>query len=170
MSNAILYRMPSGIPGALSRGADNCTIESGIYDGTTPPTAFGIPIKHVSGKVQPIAAGDVIANVVKGFLVRPYPIQGASSEAMGTATPNSATMANEMKRGYMTVKVNASLPAAVPAKDGVVYCRKTDHGAGEYPIGGIESDADGGKCEAVPNCYFEGPMDSSGNCEIAYNI
>ena len=79
-------------------------------------------------------------------------------------------MANVMKRGYMTVKVNASLPAAVPAKGGAVYCRKTDHGAAEYLIGGVESDADGGKCEAITGCYFMGPMDADGNVEIAFNI
>lgn len=169
MSNAIIYRMSAGIAGQLNR-LEHCTVEAQLYDTTTPPTAFGIPVKYVSGKVQPIAAADVVANVVQGFLARPFPTQAATSEALGTATPNSTHIANVMKRGYMSVKVNASLPAAVPAKGGVVYCRKTDHGAGEYPIGGIESDADAGKCEAVTGCYFTGAMDAAGNCEIAFNL
>ncbi len=170
ISNAITYRMPVGFQGAISRDPAQATIEPQIYDTDHMPTQFGIPVKYVSGKVRPIAATDVVANVAQGILVRPYPIQGAINEVMGTATPNPAQIADVMKRGYITVKVNASLPSAVPAKGGQVYVRKTDHGAGEYPIGGIESDADAAKCEALPGAYFTGPMDSNGYCEIAYNL
>lgn len=169
MSNAILYRMSAGIPGTPNR-LEQCTIELQMYDTNTPPTVFGVPIKYVSGLVQPIAAADVIATVNQGLLVRPYPTQAAVSEALGAATPNSTQIADVMKRGYLLVKVNASVPAAVPSKGSIVYCRKTDHGAGEYPIGGIESDADAGKCEAIPCCFFTGAMDAAGNCEVSYNL
>lgn len=168
---SILYRMSTGVPGTISRAVAESTIESQLYDTSTPPTRYGIPIKYVSGKVQPIAADDTVANVVQGLLVRPYPTQGPSSEPLDIAVPDNARqIADVMKRGYMIVKVNASLPAAVPTKDGIVYVRKTDHGAGEYPIGGIESDADGGKCEALPGCYFTGAMDADRICEVAYNL
>ncbi len=170
MSPAFTYRMPAGIAGAISRDPAQATIEPQIYDPATMPTVFGIPVKYVAGKVQPIAAADVVANVVQGLLVRPYPIQGSSNEALGAATPNHDQIADVMKRGYMMVQVRASLPAAVPAKGGVVYVRKTDHGAGEYLIGGIESDADAAKCEALPGAFFTGAMDSNGLCEVAYNI
>ena len=60
--------------------------------------------------------------------------------------------------------------AKAVAKGGVVYARKTDHGASEYPIGGIEADADSAKCEAVTGCYFMGAMDANGNVEVAFNI
>ena len=173
MSNAFIYRMPAGIPGEVTR-REHSTIEPGIYDTTYPVTKFGVPVKIVSGKVRPFAAADTIttylASGLGGFLVRPYPTQYTSNEALGTATPNTATIANVMKRGYMMVKVEASLPAVVPAKEGIVYCRKTDHGASEYIIGGVESDADAAKCEAIPNCFFTGAMDADGNCEIAFNI
>lgn len=169
MSNAILYRMDAGIPGAPNR-LEHCTIVPEVYDPDYMPTKFGIPVKLVSGKIRPIAAGDTVASVLYGILVRPYPTQATSNEALAAGTPNSAQVANVMKRGYMTVKVNASLPSAVPAKGGVVYCRKTDHGAGEYLVGGIESDADSAKCEAVTGAYFRGPMDSNGNVEIEFNI
>ncbi len=170
ISNAFTYRMPSGIPGIITR-TELAKVDTQLIDSDTPPTEFGIPIKFVSGKMQPIASGDTVANVVKGFIAKPFPVSPHSaSEAIGTATPDASYPGNRLTSGYMTVKCNASLPAAVPAKGGVVYCRKTDHGAGEYLIGGIESDADGGKCEAVPGCYFTGPADSSGNVEIEYNL
>ncbi len=169
MSNSFLYRMPSGIPGMINR-AEIATVEPQLLDPDTPPTAFGIPVKLVSGKLKPVAAGDTVANVVVGLLAKPYPVTGTASEALGAATPNPVFPGDLMKRGYMSVVCNASLPAAVPAKGGIVYCRKTDHGAGEYPIGGIESDADGGKCEAITGCFFTGPADTSGNVEVAYNL
>lgn len=169
MTNAILYRMASGIPGALNR-IEHCTVVPEVFDATYPVTKYGLPVKIVSGEVRPIAAADTIASVMAGFLVRPYPTQAETSEALGAATPNPNAIADIMKRGYMTVKVEASLPAAVPAKGGIVYCRKTDHGAAEYIIGGVESDADSAKCEAIPGCFFTGAMDADGNCEIEYNI
>jgi hypothetical protein len=170
MGNAFVYRMPAGIAGALSRGVGQCLIEAGHLNATYPPTVFGIPMKIVSGKWLPIANADTISSTVKGFLVRPYPTQYTSNEALAAGTPNVANIANIMKRGYMMVQVNASLPAAVPAKGGAVYCRKTDHGASEYLMGGIESDADSTKCEAITGCYFTGVMDANGLCEIEYNL
>ena len=169
MSNVFVTRMPAGIPGAVTR-VEHSTIEPQVMDADYPVTVYGVPVKFVSGKVRPIASGDTVASVIQGLLVRPYPTQGATNEALGAATPSVIQAADILKRGYMMVKVNASLPSAVPAKGGVVYCRKTDHGAAEYLVGGIESDADSAKCEAVPGCYFTGAMDSNGNVEIAYNI
>ena len=164
-------RMPAGIAGTVTR-ANQATIEPQIMDANYPVTVYGVPVKYVSGLVRPIAASDTVATVVQGFLVRPFPTQNlaAGSEALGTATPSLVNAGDIMKRGYMMIKVNASVPSAVPAKGGVVYCRKTDHGAGEYLVGGVESDADSAKCEAIPGCYFTGAMDANGNCEIAYNI
>jgi hypothetical protein len=160
--------MPAGIPGTVNR-VEDATIEGGFLNASYPPTVFGIPMKIVSGKYLPIAATDVIATVMVngGFLVRPYPTQRTTNEALGTSTPDTTQIASIMKRGYIMVKVNASLPSAVPTKGGVVYCREDDHGASEYLIGGIESDADDGKCEAIPGCYFTGTMDSDGNCETS---
>jgi hypothetical protein len=161
--------MPAGIPGAVSR-IEEATIEAGIYDTSYPVTQFGLPVKIVTGKVRPIAGTDTIASTVIGFLVRPYVSQGLTNEALGTAAPVTTQIADILKRGYIMVKVNASLPSAVPAKGGAVYCRKTDHGASEYLMGGVESDADSAKCEAITGAYFTGPMDANGNCEVAYNI
>lgn len=174
MSNyAITYRAPAGIPGAITR-EEISTVEDGILNASYPPLKFGIPMKLSSGLYLPVASGDSLASVMPngGILVRRFPTQRSTNEALGTAVPDLTytTICNILKRGYICVKVNASLPSTVPVKGGVVYVRKTDHGAGEYPIGGIESDADGAKCEALPGAYFTGAQDADGNCEIAYNI
>ena len=169
MSNAFLLRMPGGIPGDVTR-KEQADIRPEILNTSYPVEYFGVPVKIVSGKALPIASGDTIASVYfGGFSVRPYPGMSQTSEAMGTATPSTIQPLDCLKKGYMTVKCNA-MTLGVPAKGGVVYIRKTDHGASEYPIGGVEATADGGKCEALPYVFFTGTGDADGNAEINITV
>lgn len=164
MGNAILYRMPSGIPGAVTRQAVS-TIEPAILDSTNAFSAFGLFGKLVAGKFVPIGAGDA-ASSVYGLLVRPYPTQGASaSDPLGTAVPPTTGVANVLRRGYMTVKLNSGTAAL----GGQVYVRVANAAAGK-PIGGIEAAADGTNTIAVTGATFMSAADASGNVEIAYNI
>lgn len=165
MGNAYLYRMPSGIPGDVSRPSQS-TIEPGFLDASAPFSAFGLFGKISSGKFVPVGAGDA-ASAVYGLLVRPYPTTGgAASDPLGTSTPNQgAGMANVLRRGYMTVKLNAGTAAL-----GVqVYVRVAAAAAGK-PIGGIEAAADGANTIAVTGATFMAAADASGNVEISYNI
>ncbi|RYD87500.1 MAG: hypothetical protein EOP50_20660, partial [Sphingobacteriales bacterium] len=61
MANAYLYRMPSGIPGDVTRRSHS-TIEA-VMLGATPFASFGIFGKVVSGKFVPIGAGDTAADL-----------------------------------------------------------------------------------------------------------
>jgi hypothetical protein len=170
MSNAFTYRMPAGIPGNLSRNPGLDTVEPQVYDQTAGqmPTVFGIPVKYISGHVSSIQSGDTIANVMEGFLVRPFPTQDPSNEALGSSTPNPASVADVLKSGYISVFVQGSYPSAVPSKGSVAYVRVTAaHG---LAVGGVESDADGGNCQAIPSTWFTGAMDANGMCEVGYNI
>jgi hypothetical protein len=167
MSNAFIYRMPGGIAGDVTR-REHATIVPEIMDATTPVTLYGVPVKLVTGKVKPIASGDTLSSVAYGLLVRPFPGQVAASEAIGAGTPSIVQPADILKRGYMTVVCNLG----TPAKNGIVYVRKTAHDTDTtaYPIGGIEAAADSSKCEALPGGFFVGTGDADGNVEIAYNI
>lgn len=170
MPRIFLYPMPIGVAGALGRRGDDAIIESGVYDRDTPVTAFGVPIKYVNGKVQPIAEGDVVADVARGILVRPY-VSRSPGNPLGAEVPDVfGQIADVMVRGYIMVRVTPFSGMFLPEKGVVVYVRKTNHGAGEYPIGGIESGADEGKCEKLPRSYFTGAMDNNGLCEIAFNL
>jgi len=163
MSNAILYRMPAGIPGALSKGAGQATVESDIYAAANYPTAFGVPVKYATGKISKIVGAEGAADII-GFLVRPYPTQYSSNEALGAATPDITQIANVLKRGYMTVKMDFG----TAVKGGQVYvCIAV---AGGNAIGEIGDASDAGNCVAVANCFFTGPADDNGIVEIAYNI
>lgn len=165
---AFKYRMPAGIPGATNR-VEQLTAEAQIMDTAFPVTLFGVPVKIVSGLVRPIASGDA-ASLVYGFLIRPYPTQNVGTaysvgtDGFGGGVPNSQDVANVMRRGYMTVKLNGATAAT---KGGQVYVRNAN-GSTPTPIGGVEAGAT--DCVAIPGCIFMGPADADGNVEIAYNI
>lgn len=162
---AFLYRAPSGIPGDISR-RQSSTVEPGILNSALPFAAFGVAAKVASGKVVPFAAAGETAASLFGFLVRSYPMTGgAASDPLGTATPPTVGVCDLLKRGYMTVKNGAGTPAL----GGVVYVRVAAP-AGGKPLGGVEAVADSTNTVVIPNTYFTGPADASGNVEIAYNI
>ncbi|VVE41196.1 hypothetical protein PMO31116_04130 [Pandoraea morbifera] len=164
MGNAILYRMPSGIQGDVSRPSQS-TIEPATFDSANPFASYGIPAKKVGGKMRPLAAGDT-ADLIVGFLVRPYPTTGgAGSEPQGTSTPPTSGIGDLMRRGYMTVRNNAG----APADGGAVYVRVAAAAAGK-PIGGIEAAADSTNTVVIPTAKFKNAGDANGNVEIEYNI
>ncbi|WP_043614267.1 hypothetical protein [Chromobacterium violaceum] len=161
MGNSILYRMPSGIPGAVSRPSQS-TIEPAMLDPNNPFPSYGLFGKIVSGKLVPIGSGDTAANVYS-LLVRAYPTN-SGQDPLGAATPPTKGVIDNMRRGYMTVKVNAG----TAAQSGQVYVRVANAATGK-PIGGIEAAADSTNTIAV-NATFMSAADASGNVEIAFNI
>lgn len=169
-ANSYLYRMPSGIPGALTRDSV-ATIEAHPQDSATPFSEFGLAGKYnTNGKFVPLASGDAVS-VVQGILVRPYPITGAQpSDPLGTSTPPTQDgMNNALKRGYMTVKCYRGTPAL----GNPVYVRVQDTDGTGFPIGSFTADQDtttAADTPALPNAIFMGAADSNGNVEIAYNI
>lgn len=140
---AFQFRMPAGFAGDLQR-AETATIETQQIDSSTPPTAFGVPVKLVSGKVQPIASADP-ASVVYGFNLRAYPIQGNGTDPLGTSTPPTSGMTDILKRGYTMVALNGATAAA---KNGAVYVRVGNASAGK-PIGGVEAGPDNSVASAA---------------------
>lgn len=161
---AFLYRMGNGVPGDVTRQSQS-TIEPQVFNSSLPFSAYGLPGKIASGKFVPIAGGETAADIY-GFLVRPFPTQGANaSDPLSTAVPPTSGMANTMRRGYINVKNNAGTPAL----NGQVYVRVATPGAGK-PIGGIEAASDTTNTVAITGCIFMGAADSNGNVEIAFNI
>jgi hypothetical protein len=132
-SNALLYRVNSGIPGDVSR-RQFTVVEPVQLNPSTPFSAYGQVGKFVSGCFVPLVANDTAA-VVAGFLVRPYPIQTANADGSGIST---FVFGDQMRRGFMTVVNNAGTPAT----EGQVYIRVANPASGT-PIGGIEAAAVG---------------------------
>jgi len=168
MSNAILYRMAAGFPGAISRQAANSTVEPVQLSSSAPFSAYGLPgtIDSSSQLFRPIASGDT---AVFGFIVRPFPSSNQStSDGIGTATPpQNGGMGDCLRRGYISVK----LAGGTAAKDGTVYVR-TAVGSSGKAIGDVEAGvSDTSNCIALSgNTYFTGPADANGYVEVAFNI
>ena len=166
---AFLYRMPAGIPGAISRSENHSTIEAALFNSSLPFASYGMPGKISSGLFVPFAGGDA-ATAFYGFLVRPYPIQDAAAQndPLGSATPPTTGIANVLKRGY----INVALTRGSAVKNGTVYVRIVYNATyPNSPVGGIEASADGTNTVALAsNTYFMGPADASGNVEVAVNI
>ena len=168
MSNAFIYRMPAGIAGDVTR-REHATIEAQEMDADYPVLRYGEPVKMVSGKIRPITTGDTVTDIY-GFAVRPYPTESASSvsEVLGIATPNPANFLDILRRGYLTVKVQAG----TPAKNSDPFVRTVSSGLSPdtQPIGGLECATDGGDCFDITSARFMGEADSDGNVEISYNL
>ncbi|MBZ9939145.1 hypothetical protein LB518_22805 [Mesorhizobium sp. BR1-1-16] len=161
---AYATRVPAGFPGTVSR-SDSLTITQEIIDSGTPPTAFGKPVKMVSGKVQPVASGDA-GSVTYGWAVKPFPAQ-SSTNTLGGATPPTSGILDVLRRGYIA----AALTLGTAAKNGQVYVVTT--AGGTVVVGDVvtaASPAGGGTGVAVTGSFFTGPADANGVVEIAHNI
>ena len=170
---AFLFRMPSGIPGAVNR-IETSIITAEIVLTTNPPTRYGDPVAldAATGKVRPIGVGDVAANVY-GFVVRPYPTQGAATgwpnqpqEANGTpGIPSATGICSILKMGYIMVAVNG---AALAVKGAPCFVR-IGGGTTTQPVGGLEGVIDAvtaANTIKIPNAYWMGPQDAQGNGEL----
>ncbi|MBK0062159.1 MULTISPECIES: hypothetical protein [unclassified Acinetobacter] len=160
MSNAFLYRMPSGIPGDVSRKSQS-TIESHHVGGQF--AAFGLfgKLSATTGDFVPLESTDT---AVYGLLVRAYPTQSAQNE-LGNAVPVASGVQDVLVRGYMTVRCNAG----TAKKAGKVFVRVAA-GTTVKPVGGIEAVADSTNTIEITKAMFMHDADAQGNVEIAFNI
>jgi hypothetical protein len=175
MSQAYLFRMAGGFPGAVNR-SHPVSIAPEPIDTVTPPTLYGQPVlinqAADAGQymVRPFVTGDG-AQKPWGFTVRPFPIQASATTnngaaTIGGATPPATGVIDIMGAGYMTV----NLPfGGSPVKGGQVYVRVAAS-AGLHVMGAVEAASDPGNNVALTGAAFNGTADANGNVEIAFNI
>ena len=137
-----LYRAPAGVAGNVTR-PDNTVVEPGLLNPSAAPTAFGAPVKLVSGKFEKIASGDA-ASVFAGVLSRVAPsIAGDLAQTFAGGTPNTASVQGIVVKGYM----NVVCTQGTPVRGGAVYVRVT--AASGKLVGDFETAADSGACVAI---------------------
>lgn len=139
---SILYRASSGVAGDVTR-PDDTVVESGLLNAAKAPTAFGAPVKIVSGKFEKVEASDA-ATVFYGILSRVAPsIAGDLVQTYAGGTPNASAVQGIVREGY----VNVVCTQGTPARGGQVFMRVTaDTGKA---VGDLETAADSGKCVAL---------------------
>lgn len=155
-----MFRLKTGVPGSISRPGAPTDVEPNVLNAGLNFPGYGLPGKLSSGAFVPITGS---ADVVYGFLERPYPISNNVNDPLGTSTPQTTGVVGVMRKGYMMVKNNAG----TPARGGTVYVRYAN-AAGGTPIGGIEATFISGTNIAVAGAQFMGPADASGNVEISF--
>jgi len=139
---SFLYRAPAGVAGDVTR-PDDTIVESGLLNAAAAPTAFGAPVKLVSGKFEKIASGDTAA-VFAGVLSRVAPsIAGDLVQTYAGGTPNTASVQGIVVKGY----VNVVCTQGTPVRGGSVFVRVTAD-TGKL-VGDFETAADSGKCVAL---------------------
>lgn len=157
---AYLYRMPSGIPGDVSR-KENSVVEAQILNASLPFSAYGLVGKMAAGKFVPFAGGEAATDAY-GVLVRPFPTN-SGTDGLGTATPPTSGPGDVLRRGYITVKLNGGVTVAA---GGPVYVRVAAAASGK-PLGGFEGAADSTNTVAI-NAIFLSAADADGNVEISF--
>jgi hypothetical protein len=137
-----LYNLPAGVAGDITR-QQHTVVESGFLNASAAPTAFGVPVKLVSGKFEKIAASDA-ATVFAGIISRIAPsISGDLTQTFAGGTPNVSSVQGIVVKGYVNVKC----PVGTPVRGASVYMRITaDTGKA---VGDLETSADSGKCVAL---------------------
>ena len=139
---SFLYRAPAGVAGDVTR-PDDTIVESGLLNAAQAPTAFGAPVKLVSGKFEKIASGDTAA-VFAGVLSRVAPsIAGDLVQTYAGGTPNTASVQGIVREGY----VNVVCAQGTPVRGDQVYMRTT--AATGKAVGDFETTADSGACVAL---------------------
>ncbi|AMG44713.2 hypothetical protein AL520_09230 [Achromobacter xylosoxidans] len=160
MMVAYVYRMPSGIPGDVSR-KENSVVETQILNASLPFAAYGLVGKMAAGKFVPFAGGEAATDAY-GVLVRPFPTN-SGTDGLGTATPPTSGPGDVLRRGYITIKLNGG---ATVAAGGQVYVRVAAAASGK-PLGGFEGAADSTNTVAI-NAIFMSAADADGNVEISF--
>lgn len=168
---AYTFRMPSGIPGAISRTWP-LVVEGDIVDSANPVLGYGqaTVLDAATGKLRAVTSTDTAIN---GFVVRPYPISGQGSGgpfnlnyAFDQSVPPTSGVIDRLRQGYMTVKLGGTASAV---KGGAVYVWVAAS-TGTHVQGQVEAAATSGSTIAVPNAEFTGAADSNGNVEISYGF
>lgn len=169
------YRMPAGFPGDVNRTHPADILPVQILS-SNPPTAYGqVVIRDVSGNgVRPLGVADAAPTLLTlfGVTVRPFPTQQQAATNYGAApigavAPPTSGAIDMLASGLIMVQLNAASAAVL--NGGAVYVW-TAVTSGGHTQGGLEGASGGGSTILLPGCYFNGPADSGGVTELAFNL
>ena len=174
MGNAILYHMPSGFAGDVTR-MQFSKIEAQLVDGssagTYAPTAYGTPVIMTNGLIRKVPGS--YSGKIYGWLVRPYPYHGDidANSGLGGGVPPTSGPCDILRTGYMAVK----LTRGTGVRGLPIYVRVTADSGIPAVVGDIEdgSYSGGTGTDCVAAGIFMGPVDALNSAasivEIAFN-
>jgi hypothetical protein len=170
---AFQFRMGAGFAGDVNR-THPASIEPALNDATNPVAFAGSAaiVNTSANSVRTPLAGDTALTDIWGVLVRAYPLQQSTSTLayaqanFGSIAPGTVQPVDVLRSGYILVPVNGTV-----TKGGAVFIWVAAS-SGAHVQGGFESAATGGSTMALTTgrCYWNGPADSSGIAELAFNV
>jgi hypothetical protein len=171
MAPAYLLQAPVGVAGDQI-DTDNAVVMPsmlvGVGSPAVYPSAFGVPMKWVTGGIQQFNGGAETKTSFAGVLLREVPeISGSSADdATYGSTPLSTQLQGLLTKGSVSVVC----AAGTPVRGGTVYIQIVADGA--VGVGAFRSTADGSNTIALDStqAYWGadgvGP-DGNGNTNIA---
>lgn len=122
-STSILYQLPAGAPGTVTRLHPD-SIWPALIDGTSPPLYYGegVVIDPTTQGVRPLVSTDDLLTDVYGITVRPFPLQqtsGGMSASNNAATPPAFGVIDVLTIGGILIQFNNS--GSAPVKGGQPY-------------------------------------------------
>ncbi len=155
-----------GIAGGVTRPRD-LTIEPATLNYQKQFSSYGLPGKYVNDQFVPLESGDT-ADLIKGILVRPFPITSAQDLAYIGVNVNQS--GDNLKRGYVCVAASAG--TATTAKKGDPVYVRVAGGTTASPVGTfvLTPDETATNTPQLPNAEVMGAGQADGLIEIAYNI
>ncbi|MBL0320462.1 MAG: hypothetical protein IPP74_14400 [Alphaproteobacteria bacterium] len=165
---AILYSANSGIPGDLN-GVPGTTVESWVLNASTPPTAFGAPVKRVTNSgvttISAIESGDDATDFY-GILSRSAPTVDGGTTIVNSGTPNPGTVSGVVVGGPGYILVACTI--GTPVRGGPVYMRVT--AVGPAAVGDLEATSASPNNVLLPNVVWAvDGKDSSNTTAVRVN-
>lgn len=173
---AIIYQLPSGAPGTVTRLHPD-SIWPALIDGSSPPLYYGegVLIDATTQGVRPLAAGDLTASAfdVYGITVRPFPLQQTSgnlSASFGAGTPPAFGIIDVLTQGGILIQFNNSGSAPVKGAQAYAWAAATSgaHTQGLWETAAGTLGTNTVLVGAPPRTTYQGGWDANNVGEINF--
>jgi hypothetical protein len=172
---SFLAQSPVGSIGRVTRSVPAPKIFPYVNDTTNPVASFGLAVLATTNNtVRGVLASDTEITNIFGIAVQPFPFQVSSgtnfgAQALSTLVSVPPGLMDVLKSGPMIVYCNsAQAPSATLGSAAFVWIAAS---TGTNIQGGFETAAVSGSTIALPpGVYFNGPGDSTGAIELAFNL
>jgi hypothetical protein len=172
---SFLAQSPVGFIGRVTRSVPAPKIFPYVNDTQNPVASFGLAVLATTNNtVRGVQASDTEITNIFGIGVQPFPFQVSSgtnfgAQALSTLVSVPPGLMDVLKSGPMIVYCNsAQAPSATLGSAAFVWIAAS---TGTHIQGGFETAAVSGSTIALPpGVYFNGPGDSTGAIELAFNL
>jgi hypothetical protein len=172
---SFLAQSPVGFIGRITRSVPAPKVNPYVNDTTNPVASFGLAVLATTNNtVRGVLAADTAITTIFGIAVQPFPFQQQSgtnfgAQALSTLVAAPSGLLDILKSGFMTVYCNSAQAPTASLESPVFLWIAAS--TGTHIQGGFETAAVEGSTIALPaSVYFNGPGDSTGAIELAFNL